>query len=128
MKKSLKRVSTVVSSLYIFVGWAGVASAQGLNSPQFKAFRSQTQFEDQKSTDLVATAGKITNQALGLLGILFTIYLVYGGFRWLTAQGDEGVVTESKKIIRNAVIGLIIALSAYAISTFVINSLVTATG
>ena len=46
---------------------------------------------------------------------------VYAGFKWMTAGGNEEQVTEAKSLIRNAVIGLIIVLSAYSITIFAAN-------
>jgi hypothetical protein len=75
----------------------------------------------------VIVAGRIINALLGLAGMLLVIYLVYGGFRWMTAAGDTGSVDQAKRSIRNAIIGIIIALGSYAISTFVVESVVQST-
>jgi hypothetical protein len=78
-------------------------------------------------TDIRITIANIVRVAMGMLGIITVLIILYGGFRWMTSQGDQGHVDEAKKIISAGVIGLIIIVSAYAIATFVINSLVTAT-
>lgn len=62
---------------------------------------------------------KIINAGLGLLGTLLVIYMVYGGVYWMTANGETQKVDKAKAIIRQAIIGLIITLSAYGISAFV---------
>ncbi|MDD5527929.1 MAG: hypothetical protein PHO56_03040 [Patescibacteria group bacterium] len=67
--------------------------------------------------------GAIIQTLLGLLGVIFIVLLVYGGFTWMTAEGEEAKVEKAQTIIRNAVIGLIIIVSAYAISYFVISAL-----
>jgi len=68
--------------------------------------------------------GSVIGVVLGLLGVVFMILLLYGGYSWMTAYGNEQKLTKAKDTIINAVIGLIIILAAYAISTFVINALV----
>lgn len=73
------------------------------------------------------TAAQIIRTSLGLLGILTTCIILYAGFKWMTAGGSEENVTEAKKMLSSAVIGLLIIMSAYAISTFVITSLVKST-
>jgi hypothetical protein len=55
------------------------------------------------------------------------LIVLYGGFKWMTAQGDTKAVDEAKKVLIAGIIGLVIIVSAYAIATFVINSLVAAT-
>lgn len=76
---------------------------------------------------LTQIIGSIINIALGFLGIVLLFYLLYAGFLWMTAGGDEGKVKTAKAMITQAVIGLIIIVAAFAISTFVLGSLVNAT-
>ena len=45
--------------------------------------------------------------------------MIYGGFVWMTARGNTQAVDTAKDLIYSAVIGLIIVLAAYAITTFV---------
>ncbi len=74
--------------------------------------------------DLLILIGQIINTALSFVGLIFFILLVYGGFLWATAGGNEEKVTKAKRIIKNGAIGVIVALSAYAISYFIIAELV----
>ncbi len=67
--------------------------------------------------------GNVIGVFLSLLGIIFMILIIYGGFKWMTARGAEEEVTAAKTIIRNAVIGLIIVMAAYAISFFITSQL-----
>ena len=67
--------------------------------------------------------GTLINTFLGLLGILFLILIIYGGFKWMNAQGAEEDVTKAKNILTQAVIGLVIIMAAYAISKFVFLSI-----
>lgn len=60
---------------------------------------------------------------LGLLGIIFLILIIYAGYNWMTAQGDEEKVTKAKDTLQRAVIGLIIIIVAYSITYFVFSSL-----
>jgi len=70
----------------------------------------------------------VVNVLLGFLGILAIIIILWGGFRWLTSGGNEEKVGEAKKIITAGIIGLVIIFTAYAIATFVITQLISATG
>ena len=60
---------------------------------------------------------------LGLLGIIFLVLIIYAGFEWMTAQGDEEKVTKAKDTLTRAVIGLVIIIAAYSITYFVFSSL-----
>ncbi|OGL73414.1 hypothetical protein A3F28_00875 [Candidatus Uhrbacteria bacterium RIFCSPHIGHO2_12_FULL_57_11] len=62
----------------------------------------------------------IYRYALSIIGVVATVMVVYGGIRWLTAAGNMTAIGEAKKVIGNAVIGLIIALGSYLI-LFTIN-------
>ena len=53
--------------------------------------------------------------------------IVYAGFLWMNARGNEQQVEKAKSILTQAVIGLIIVLASYSIAGFVVRSLVSAT-
>ena len=77
--------------------------------------------------DIRVTAAKIIKAVLTLLGIVALALMLYAGYTWMTAGGNEEKVTQAKTILRNAVIGLVIILSAYAIVSFVLSKLLEAT-
>jgi len=78
------------------------------------------------SSPLQTIVALIINTVLGILGIVFVAYLVYGGFVWMTAAGNQEDVGKAKKIIINSVIAVIVILLAFAIANFVFTSLGTA--
>ena len=65
--------------------------------------------------------------ALSLLGIIAVVIILAGGFKWMTAGGNEDKVGEARKMIFSGIIGLAIILSAWAIALFVLNQLNKAT-
>ncbi len=65
--------------------------------------------------------GRIINVFLSILGVIFMAYMVYGGYLWMIARGNEEQVNRAKAVIRGSIIGIIIVLAAYAISAFVVN-------
>ncbi|MFH1207068.1 MAG: Ig-like domain-containing protein [Patescibacteria group bacterium] len=75
------------------------------------------------TADLESTIIKILQWALGLLGLVAVIIIMYGGFVWLTAAGNEEKIKKAKRILRDAVIGLVIIMLAWAIVTFIIGRL-----
>lgn len=73
---------------------------------------------------LPGMAGSIINVVLGFLGILLLFYMLYAGFLWMTAGGDPKKVEKAQSIITQAIIGLLIIVMAFAISNFVLGSLI----
>jgi len=56
---------------------------------------------------------------LGLLGVIFVVLIIYGGYLWMTARGNEQRVEKAKNTLQAAIIGLVIVISAYAITSFI---------
>jgi hypothetical protein len=77
--------------------------------------------------DLKTGIGRLINVALGFLGIIAVIIILFGGFKWMTAGGNDEKVGEAKRLIIAGIIGLAIILASYAITTFVLQSLIDAT-
>ena len=69
----------------------------------------------------------VTNVLLFLIGAVSVIMLIVGGLRYVLSNGDSSAVTSAKNTILYAVIGIIVALLAYAIVNFVVSSF-TASG
>ena len=65
----------------------------------------------------------ITNIFLFVVGAVSVIMIVVGGFRYSASAGDQAAVTSAKNTIFYAVIGLVVALMAYAIVNFVITNI-----
>lgn len=68
-------------------------------------------------------AARVINVVLGVLGTIATILIFYAGFLWMTAAGNDEQITKAKSIMSAAVIGLVIILASYSISTFFVNSI-----
>jgi len=72
-------------------------------------------------TTISSIAGTAVSVFLSILGIIFIVLMLYGGYLWMTARGSEEQLTKAKELIQAAVIGLIIIVAAYAISFFIFN-------
>lgn len=79
------------------------------------------------TSDLPTIIGNIINVIFGILGIVLLGYLLYAGFLWMTSGGDDKKVGAAKTMIRNAIIGLIIMASAFALARWIISALSEAT-
>lgn len=80
------------------------------------------------SKPLPELVGSFIASALGLLGVVLVVLVIYAGFIWMTAQGNDEKIKKAKGMITSAVIGMIIIFAAYAITNFVVASLVTSVG
>jgi len=103
------------------------AQALDLGSKYTQNAATQAGFGKADETTLSQTIGGVIKAALSLVGTIFLALTVYAGFLWMTAAGDESKVEKAQNIIRSAVIGLVIALGAYGITTFVVNKVVEKT-
>ncbi|MDP2737082.1 MAG: hypothetical protein Q8O59_04900 [bacterium] len=65
----------------------------------------------------------VINALLSLIGVILLAYILYAGYNWMTAQGEEEKVTKAKDTLKRAIIGVIIIVAAYAISVFVMSRL-----
>lgn len=66
---------------------------------------------------------QITNTILYIVGVIAVIMLIIGGIRYVISGGDSKKVTDAKNTVLYAIIGLVVAVFAYAIVNFVITSL-----
>ncbi|MBM3205164.1 hypothetical protein FJZ48_04300 [Candidatus Uhrbacteria bacterium] len=106
----------------------GLAFAQGgsLNANDLGVGAVQSEIK-LGSGDVRQTASRIINVALGFLGIIAVVIVLLGGFKYMISGGNEEKTHEAKNLIVSGIIGLAIILSAWAITSFVISRLITAT-
>ena len=95
---------------------AGLAETSGLNSAAAGTGLI-------KETDTNKLIAGIINSLLAFLGMLFTLLIIYGGFKWMTSQGKGEQVDEAKKIIQSSTIGLAVVVFSYVIVWFVLDIL-----
>ena len=82
----------------------------------------------EKEASFPKTIGGIINGFITILGVVFMAYIVYAGYLWMIARGEEEKVNKAKAIIRGSIIGLIVVLFAYAITAFVVSRFIGAAG
>ena len=63
----------------------------------------------------------LINGLLSLVGLVFIIMIILGGFKWMTSQGNSEKVTQAKEMIKNAIIGITVVLLSYTIVSAVYN-------
>jgi hypothetical protein len=85
--------------------------------------------DQQKATglpdkDVREVIAYIIRVILGLLGTVCVVIILYAGFLWMTSGGESDKAEQARTMITNAIIGLVIIVAAFAISSFVLSSLV----
>jgi hypothetical protein len=114
-------VSTLLSAVF--------ASAQGLKDAGDILDRVDGRVNGQGGGELGVTAdlssaiSTVIKAILSLVGTIFLSLTIYAGILWMTAAGEEEKVTKATGILKMAVIGLVIVMSAYAITYFVTTNL-----
>jgi len=119
---SSKHLSRWLLSVWIAVAvlMPTLAKAGTTLNTGFDKTKSESGLE---GADVATIVGGIINGLLGLIGVIFLVLLVYAGFLWSMAGGNQERVAKAKKIIVGAVIGMILVLSAYTIADFALITL-----
>lgn len=112
-----KGALTLTGNAVVTATLAGTAHA-AVGGIQDGADQAKT---DEQQTDLVSQIQVITNTMLFAIGVVAVIMLVIGGFRYIFSGGNNQSVTAAKDTILYAVIGIVVALLAYAIVNFVLG-------
>ena len=76
-----------------------------------------------KGKDVTKTLKNGINLAIGVIGFIAVVIIIYGGFMYTTSAGDSNKVTKAKNAIMYGIIGLVVAMLAFAIVNFVIGGL-----
>ncbi len=132
--KSLRRL-LVVPMAVLIVGFAGAPAVGAVVFDKGLAEGAQSaQGKDQQGTAACLFGSgngcdadnnmfkTVTNVLLFIIGAIAVIMLVIGGIKYTTSNGDQAAVQSAKNTILYAVVGIIVAILAYAIVTFVVSS------
>ncbi len=88
---------------------------------KIKDFAEGAGFDITSQTDPVVIVAQVVQAFLSFLGIIFLILIIYAGFRYMTAQGNEQQAEAALTTIKHAIVGLIIVLASYGISYFLVS-------
>jgi len=74
-------------------------------------------------TNLMGQINIIINVALGVIAVVAVGFIIVGGLQYTTSQGDPGKIAKAKNTIMYSIIGLVVALLAFAIVNFVLTNI-----
>jgi len=112
--KKMKMFMSMMAIAFMLVVPVAVGAQFGLDEANFDTLQGGGE-----DVDLKDTINDVMTWLFGFLGLLAVFIVLWGGFKWMTAGGDEDKVGEAKNILKAGVIGLIIILSSYMIASFV---------
>lgn len=134
MKKALKALFSRQTLYFIPLLGLAVLFAYHFNAPDLAFAQTDLIRIDDNPTRISGSTGGVDNFRqllltflnffLGFLGLLAVLLVIYGGFLYMTAAGDDGKTENGKKVILYAVIGIIIILISFAL----VNTLILGLG
>lgn len=134
MQKTIIKIFIVIL-VYISIGWTlqsidpsilgepalALSFNGGLENAAQESGHKDLGVFGKGASAIVPGTNLILNIILSFVGVVMLILIAYGGFLWMTAGGNESQVEKAQKIIVAAIIGLLIVVSAYAVSYFVVS-------
>ncbi len=109
----------------IFLAPPIFASTGPVDQNAFASFAANAGFAAGPS--LVVVIARLIRTVISLLGVAAVVIILYGGFQYMTAGGDENRVKKAKSTIQNGIIGMVIVLLSFSIAQFIVTRLVGAT-
>ncbi len=129
-EKKKKIVMIIVIFFFFFYFFANISYAvdvsivPGAPSSQGGAGSSKYETGSYGLNDFIQIGLLAAEFILGIVGSLALLFFMYGGLMMIISQGSSEKVEQGKTILKNAVIGLVIVFTSWAIINFVVNAFV----
>lgn len=129
MKKVMLNALAAILMMFGLVGVAGLSPAYAVLCPD--GVTTATKLEECEGfggsnlsdDSLMETMTTIVNVIVGVVGFVAVVMIVIGGINFTISQGDSGKVSKAQKTILYGVVGLVVALLAFAIVNFVLGNI-----
>ncbi len=112
------RFIKMMSAFYLFSGFLNTANAKSLDNAKAGLKKASNA---NSGSDVNTIAGNIVSTLLFVAGLLAVIVIIYSGIKYMTANGDKQKIESAKSTLIYAIVGLVIAIVAYAIVNYVIS-------
>lgn len=122
-----RKIAAGIGLLSLALFSPALARAGIVDSQFAREVRSETGIGSEARTP-VETAITLISAFLGLLGVITLVIILYAGFLWLTAGGNEEKIKEAKGLLKGAVLGAAIILFSYTIAQLIFSTIESATG
>ena len=123
MKKILITFGLIIAIVGSFITAAGIYENKAYADSAadlIKQGADSTGQQDSRSAGDIAK--DVVNIMFFIVGVMAVIMIIWGGIRYVLSAGNSAALTSAKNTIMYAVIGLIVAILAYTIVNFVINT------
>lgn len=126
-----KVILNVVAAALMMIGLGGIAQvspvhaaicANGNYEPNYENCDEWKGSQIAEQNNLMATLRTVINVVVGVVGFVAVVMIIMGGISFATSQGDSSKVAKARNTILYGVVGLIVALLAFAIVNFVLTS------
>ena len=127
MSKKLKNIliSTLTVAVMVFgvsiIYQTGNTEIAGAINSEITSGMNATSAGTSTPTDANVVIKNVTNIMFFIIGAVSVIMLIYGGIRYTTSGGNANNVTAAKNTIMYSIIGLVVAILAFAVVQFVVN-------
>lgn len=115
-------VLTLASVLMLTLPVSAVTCPTGTNR-QGSSASTLAECNIENDNSLIPTILNIIQVTIGVLALVAVIVIIFAGVQYTTSAGDAGKVKKAKDSILYGIIGLVIAILAFAIVNFVLSSL-----
>ncbi len=123
----MKKYILILFALSLFLLPSQV-SAQDIGAGFVKKAATEAGYSP-KTTEVsfATTLGAVVNLVLQFVGVIFLILMIYAGYLWMTARGDDTQIEKARNIIKSAIIGLVLTISAFSITNYVVPIILSRT-
>lgn len=127
---NLMKKSRTLFAAALMIGMIAVplaASAVELGASLVSKTAEQAGYSAANDTTASQLIGEVIQIALSFVGSIFLVLTVYAGFLWMNARGEDSQIQKAQGILRTAVVGIIITVGAYSITSFIVPRIVDRT-
>ncbi len=128
MKKIAKKVTyttfgwlSVISALVLFIPRIALGQEDNFPGVVFDPDNKIKEATNLPSESPPSIVINVMQWVLGFLGLISVIMIIWGGFTWMTAAGNEEKIKKAKEVLKAAIIGLIVILLSYSIVAFIFS-------
>lgn len=102
-----------------------ILAAGPVDQNAFESFAANAGFATGPSITVIIA--RLIRTVISFLGVMAVVIVLYGGFMYMTAGGNEDRIKKAKRTLTNGMIGLVIVLMSFTIAQFIVSKLVGAT-
>lgn len=116
----MKKILLSFLAGFLFLTPVGVDAKIDIGQDRVQKAANTAGYDKANETSLAELIGTVIKGVLSFVGVIFMVLTVYAGFLWMTAQGEETKIEKAQGIIKSSVVGLVVMLGAYSITSFVV--------